>query len=477
MPVTMRDILEASYQRRTAQPEADLWGLIITEVDPFKQTAAELAAGITPVNYAYPPGYVYRYGTNTTPGTTDMTTAHNNAAIASRAGNYTVVLGVNCLVSSALDFSNVRVTGPGTNDPNNAVYNIVASSAQFDVITSKGQSTFDNFSINGGWDGVTAGQSGSAFSFTNPVAGGGTGFAYNIHMTNIRIGSAKKNMIYWEGAGYSSVVSVRGLTAGLHGIEMNDGVGSAFVSTTVAISGQSVFSNTPNGYGAKIVNGVSISLRDVIMEVTKGILVNGINNRSLTFDNVYQELTSGLKFIDFSGTGAGIGLTVCNCFGAGATIDPVTSWQNVHFYGNSLLSEPPIPFIDDVYQADGGETLTSTTGGVSVTAASLSLSPGMYLLTGTLQTVQSTASTLTQAACVITTNVASSGLGTATNASFEEGASQTNYNPGTLMDQRQNCFKIIRISATTTYYLRARLVFSGAGNLAYRGFINAVKIH
>jgi hypothetical protein len=258
---------------------------------------------------------------------------------------------------------------------------------------------------------------------------------------------------------------------------MNDGVGSAFVSTTVAISGQSVFSNTPNGYGAKIVNGVSISLRDVIMEVTKGILVNGINNRSLTFDNVYQELTSGLKFIDFSGTGAGIGLTVCNCFGAGATIDPVTSWQNVHFYGNSLLSEPPIPFIDDVYQADGGETLTSTTGGVSVTAASLSLSPGMYLLTGTLQTVQSTASTLTQAACVITTNVASSGLGTATNANFEEGASQTNYNPGTLMDQRQNCFKIIRISATTTYYLRARLVFSGAGNLAYRGFINAVKIH
>ena len=40
-----------------------------------KRTATEIAAGVTPVNYAYPPGMVDRYGTNTTPGTTDMTAA------------------------------------------------------------------------------------------------------------------------------------------------------------------------------------------------------------------------------------------------------------------------------------------------------------------------------------------------------------------------------------------------------------------
>jgi len=38
-------------------------------------TPAETTAGVTIVNFLYPEGYVLRYGTNTTPGTTDMTTA------------------------------------------------------------------------------------------------------------------------------------------------------------------------------------------------------------------------------------------------------------------------------------------------------------------------------------------------------------------------------------------------------------------
>jgi hypothetical protein len=42
-------------------------------------TPAEIAAGVTPVNYAWPPGYVDRYATNSTPGTTDMTAAFNAA--------------------------------------------------------------------------------------------------------------------------------------------------------------------------------------------------------------------------------------------------------------------------------------------------------------------------------------------------------------------------------------------------------------
>jgi hypothetical protein len=79
MTATMRDILEASYQRRTAQPEADLWGLIITEVDPFKRTAVEIAAGVVPTNYAYFPGNVLRYGADPT-GVADSTSAFNKAA-------------------------------------------------------------------------------------------------------------------------------------------------------------------------------------------------------------------------------------------------------------------------------------------------------------------------------------------------------------------------------------------------------------
>lgn len=42
------------------------------------QTAAESLAGVTPTNLEHPPGNVLRYGTNTTPGTTDMTGAVSN---------------------------------------------------------------------------------------------------------------------------------------------------------------------------------------------------------------------------------------------------------------------------------------------------------------------------------------------------------------------------------------------------------------
>lgn len=45
----------------------------------FDQTAAERSAGVTPVNPWYDAGHIYRYGTNTTPGTTDLASAINAA--------------------------------------------------------------------------------------------------------------------------------------------------------------------------------------------------------------------------------------------------------------------------------------------------------------------------------------------------------------------------------------------------------------
>lgn len=53
----------------------------------YPRSADEIAASITPVNYWYPYGYVDRYGTNTTPGTTDMSSAFNAAVqVAARVG-------------------------------------------------------------------------------------------------------------------------------------------------------------------------------------------------------------------------------------------------------------------------------------------------------------------------------------------------------------------------------------------------------
>lgn len=45
----------------------------------YPKSVAELAGGITPINYSYPHGCVDRYGTNSVPGTTDMTAAWNAA--------------------------------------------------------------------------------------------------------------------------------------------------------------------------------------------------------------------------------------------------------------------------------------------------------------------------------------------------------------------------------------------------------------
>lgn len=68
----VRDILEAIHQRRGgANSGSDLFSTI----DPYALSAAETAAGVTPVNFSYPVGYVDRYGTNTLPGTTVMTLA------------------------------------------------------------------------------------------------------------------------------------------------------------------------------------------------------------------------------------------------------------------------------------------------------------------------------------------------------------------------------------------------------------------
>lgn len=57
-------------------------------------SADETAAAVTVVDRRYPIGHINRYGTNTTPGTTDMSTAANAAVdVASQQGGGTVLFG------------------------------------------------------------------------------------------------------------------------------------------------------------------------------------------------------------------------------------------------------------------------------------------------------------------------------------------------------------------------------------------------
>jgi hypothetical protein len=420
----------------------------------YPTTTAEQAAGLTVVNYSISShtkngGIVhpYRYGTNTTPGTTDMTATLNAAADLCRAGNYVLQLPAEtCLVSSSLNFSGIRVIG--TKD---TTINIQASSAQFNVITSTGNSTFEQFTVHGGWDGSTAGQSGDTFYLLNSV----TGFAYNIHFHNVNITYNKKRGVYWQGSGYSSMNHVDCTQSGLHGLEIDgSGVGSPR-ATTVHVFGQSRFSGCPNGYGAKLIDCVSVGFDNVIIEETQGIKIEGSNNRAISFNQVYQELTEGNLFIDGTGS-AGIGLRVTSCYGAATTsVANITGWQDVFFSANSSLTLPPIPLANRIKQADGGQLSTSTTGGVNVTAASISLGPGTWMIHASFQTSAGTGTTLLQTGIQITGDSGGAGLVADTGSGHKPGADEQTYNPGAGMDHRCKAFDIVQLTTTTTMYLRA----------------------
>lgn len=92
------------------------------ELISYRRTAGEIAATVTPVNFFYQPGIVDRYAINTTPGTTNMTTAILNAiaSMPAAGGSVTFLPGqiyaVDSSVSNGLNFSgrtNFKVYGNG----------------------------------------------------------------------------------------------------------------------------------------------------------------------------------------------------------------------------------------------------------------------------------------------------------------------------------------------------------------------------
>lgn len=71
----VRDAIDSIMHRRcSAQPDSDL----LSTIGSFARTAAEILAGVTPVNYTYAPGDVRRYGADPT-GATDSATAFATA--------------------------------------------------------------------------------------------------------------------------------------------------------------------------------------------------------------------------------------------------------------------------------------------------------------------------------------------------------------------------------------------------------------
>jgi hypothetical protein len=431
----------------------------------YSQTAAETALGVTPTNTAYPPGHVYRYGTNTTPGTTDMTAAINVGANVCRQGNYTLQIpGDILLVSASLNFSGLNVLGLGS--PFGGSGSITATSAQFDVITSTGLMTLTNLSVNGGWDNVSPGLSGDILSLkaTAPA------HPYVVTLINCSFAYAKKRAIYIERGGYTSFFHVHCLQAGLHALECF-GL-TTDPCTTIRDYGSSQFGGTPNGYGIKLTECASCAFHDSILEDTHGIQLNGtVNNEALTFDGVYQENTIGNAF--FTDNAGGRGLTIRGCFGGNAACPPFALWQNVFYQGNSNLAEGPIPLANRIFSNSAGWSAVSATS--DVTTGQLTLNPGTYRLSARAQVIINSGSgTITQLACTITNNASASGLSNSVSF-FVEGADQTQ-SFGVNQDGSVSCFTVVQLTTMTTYYLRVHIALSGSISEGYVGFLRAELI-
>lgn len=276
------------------------------------ETAAFLAFGGSVVNFGYPIGHVYRYGVNTTPGTTDMTAFINNAANVCRQGGYVLLVPTYevLLVSSSLNFTNLNVRGLGS--PFGGAGCIQGNGTQFDIITITqaggfAQYIIQDLSVDGGNSGLIAGRTGDIISLkkTSPA------HPYLVTIMNCNLTNSQGRIIYIERGGYTSFFHVHALGAGSHALECFGT--SVDQCTSIRDYGSSQFGSCPNGYNIKLTECAQMAFRDTICENGCGVQLNGLTFRAITFDGVYIEFQPTPSFtskIDNGAGGAGTTLTV-----------------------------------------------------------------------------------------------------------------------------------------------------------------------
>lgn len=116
----------------------------------YARTNAEILASVTPVNTAYVPGHIYRYGVNTVPGTTEMATAvqaaHNQGKQSGGARPY--LPGDDVLISTTIDPCRLGMYGAGSQRSRlicNACHAFTISSA---AGWDRPQAVFEQFAVD-----------------------------------------------------------------------------------------------------------------------------------------------------------------------------------------------------------------------------------------------------------------------------------------------------------------------------------------
>jgi hypothetical protein len=116
--------------------EDEVLGIDWSAAEGHGRTAAEIAASLTPTNYQYLPGHLYRWGTNTTPGTTDMTTALNNCYAACKNSAWRVPM----IIPAQTQKFTSKLTWDGSVD-------VIGESFEFSKLDKVGN--FDGIEIDG----------------------------------------------------------------------------------------------------------------------------------------------------------------------------------------------------------------------------------------------------------------------------------------------------------------------------------------
>lgn len=193
----------------------------------YKRTSFEIAATVTPTNFVYPPGVVDRYGTNTTPGTTDMSAAvtaanaqwvQGGAAIQAVSGVYlissTLTLAAPLIFSASASFKLTTITlnGPvSTLAGPTKIFTLPVTG----VVAYMGAPTGGTLYVNG--------------TYTNvPLTGGtGTGAQATIVVAG---GSVTSVTITAVGTGYTTGDSLSASNANL------GGAGSGFLVSVLSVA-------------------------------------------------------------------------------------------------------------------------------------------------------------------------------------------------------------------------------------------------
>ena len=257
-------------------------------------TTAETSAGVTPTNVEYEPGKVLRYGTNTTPGTTDMTAAFTSAVAQNDAGGASVkITGVTTYLVDPLNIdsvSNVTILGE--------VGSIVKAAASGNVfhITNSNNIRIDGVTIQG----VRTYTSGTATIKLDEVD--------EFQITNNHVIDSSRMGITAQASEHGVIANNLIETAYQDGIMVRrgDDAGLADKSRHIAVTGNTIYNVGILHLGSDIGEGIhifdaeyiTVTGNSIYNSFNNGISLEGADNCIISANTIIDSKQSGISVND-----------------------------------------------------------------------------------------------------------------------------------------------------------------------------------